>query len=120
MPSNRVFLVVVAERPVAEHLEKSVMVSVAADRFEIVMLAGNSQAFLDVDDAHVLRCAHAKEIILELHHPGVDEEQGRVALGNQRGRRHDRVTALGEEIEKRLSNFCGCPAHGEMIVAGEG
>ena len=120
MPSNRFFLVVVAERPVPKHLEERVMVSVAADRFEIVMLARNTQAFLNVDDAQVRRSAHAEEIILELHHPGVDEEQGGVALGNQRGGRHDRMTALGEKIEKRLSNFGSSPAHVVQIVAGEG
>ena len=111
MPSNRFFLVVVAERPVAEHLEEGVMVSVAANRFEIVVLARNAQAFLHVDDAQMLRRSHAQEIILELHHPGVGEEQGRVALGNQGGRRHDRVATLGEEVEKRLSYFSGSPAH---------
>src|ERR1019366_5599770 len=51
MPSNRFFLVIVAERPVAEHFEKSVMVSVAADRFEIVVLARDAQAFLTIDYA---------------------------------------------------------------------
>src|SRR5208337_5385503 len=97
------FLVVVAERPVAEHLEKSVMVGVAAYRFEIVMLARDTQTFLTIHDAQVLRRAHAEEIILERHHPGVGEEQRRVALGNQRRRRHDRMTVRGEEIEKGLA-----------------
>src|ERR1700733_4257669 len=105
MPSNRFFLVVVAERPVPEHLEERVMVSVAADRFEIVMLARDAQAFLNVHDAQMRGSADAEKIILELHHPGVDEEQGGVALGNQRGRRHDRMTARGEKIEERLANF---------------
>jgi len=59
----------------------------------------------------MLRRSHAEEIILELHHAGVGEEQGRVALGNQGGGRHDRVTTLGEEVEKRLSDFSGSPAH---------
>src|ERR1019366_7385009 len=100
MPSNRFFLVIVAERPVAEHFEKSVMVSVAADRFEIVMLARNTQAFLTIRDAHVLGRAHVQEIILELDHPGVGEQQCGIALGNQRRRRHDRMTALLKELEK--------------------
>jgi hypothetical protein len=47
-------LVVVAKRPVPEHLEKRVMVAVAADRFEVVVLARNAQAFLAIDDAR--RC----------------------------------------------------------------
>ncbi len=98
MPANCLFLVVVAKRPIPEHLEKRVMVSVAANRFEIVMLARDAQAFLTIRDAHMWRRAQAEEIVLERHHAGVGEEQGGVALGNQRRRRHDRVTALGEEI----------------------
>src|SRR5256885_14880586 len=39
VPWDRFALVVIAERPVPEHLKKSVMVRVASDRFEIIVLA---------------------------------------------------------------------------------
>src|ERR1019366_1572884 len=86
----------------------------------IVMLARDAQAFLTIDYARTRGRADAQEVILELDHPGVGEQQGGIALGNQRRRRHDRMTARGEEIEKRPSNLCSSPAHGEFIVAGEG
>src|SRR5579863_6803002 len=111
MPCDGFGLVVVAERPVPEHLEEGVVVAVAADRFEVVMLAGNSEALLAID--HALRGwrAYAEEIILELDHSGVSEEQRRIALGNQRRRGDDGMAALGEEVQERLSNLVGSPAH---------
>jgi len=79
---DRLGLVVIAERPVAEHLEKGVMVGVAADRFEVVVLARDSEALLAVHHAHRLRRADSEEVILERHHPGVGEQQRRVAHGH--------------------------------------
>jgi hypothetical protein len=87
------------------------MVSVAADRFEVVVLARDSQAFLAIRDPARGRGPHAQEIILELNHPGVGEQQGRIALGDQRCGRHDLMTALLEEVEERLSDFGRGPAH---------
>src|SRR6202047_472117 len=55
---DRLALVVVAERPVAEHLEERVMVRIAADRFEIVVLAGNPQALLAIRNARPRRLAY--------------------------------------------------------------
>src|SRR5262245_3032596 len=40
MEGDRFSFVVVAERPVTEHLEESVMVRVATDLFEVIVLAG--------------------------------------------------------------------------------
>jgi len=97
---DRVALVVVAERPVAEHFEERVMVRVAAHRFEVVVLAGNPEALLAVDDAGSGGRADTEEIILERDHPGVGEEQRRVALGDQRRRGHDLMAAFLEKIEE--------------------
>ena len=41
-PRDRLALVVVAERPVAEHLEEGVMVGIASDLLEVVVLAGEA------------------------------------------------------------------------------
>ena len=89
MPRDGRLFVVIPERPVTQHLEEGVMVGVAADRFEVVMLARNPQAFLAI--GHPLRSGRpdAEEVVLEWDHAGVGEEQRRVALGNNRGRGHD-------------------------------
>src|SRR5437867_11872607 len=50
-PFDRLLFEVIAEAPVAEHLEKGVVISVESDVFEIVVLAASSNAFLRVGDA---------------------------------------------------------------------
>jgi len=60
-----------------------VVISVATDRVEIVVLARNAQTFLTIDHTVMRRGAHSHEVILERHHPGVNEEQGRVTLGDE-------------------------------------
>src|SRR6266851_8812116 len=116
MPSDRFLFVIVAERPVPEHLKKSVMVAVAADRFEIVVLARDAQAFLAIDDTLRGRRADTEEVVLELHHPRVGEEQGGVAFGNQGGGRDDCMSALGKEIEEGLADTVTGPMHVRTIL----
>src|SRR5262249_51660151 len=62
------------------------------------------------------RCAHAQKKVLERHHAGVGEQQGRVALGDERERGHDLVTALLEEVEERLADVDGGPAHAAFYL----
>ena len=50
-PLDRLGLEVVAERPVAEHLEEGVVVVVSADVLEIVVLAAGPDALLAVGGA---------------------------------------------------------------------
>ena len=92
---DRLFLEVVAEREVAQHLEERAVPGGLAD-------------FLDVRGAHALlrgggpperRHLLAEEVRLERRHPGVDQEQGRV-VGDQAGRRHHGVAVPLEEAEK--------------------
>ena len=74
-PGDGLALVVVAEGPVAEHFEEGVVVGVAADFLEIVVLAGDADALLGVGDALPGRLAGAEEDLLELVHAGIGEEQ---------------------------------------------
>ena len=104
-PENRLALVVVAERPVAEHLEERVMVGVASHLLEVVVLAADAQALLRVDGAHVGPPLLGEEYLLELHHAGVDEEQARVVVRDERGARDDGVSALPEEVEEALADL---------------
>src|SRR5713101_7578893 len=41
-PRDRLFLVIVAERPIAEHLKEGVVIGVSSHLFEIIMLAGDA------------------------------------------------------------------------------
>ena len=50
-PLDRFFLEVIAEAPVAEHLEEGVVIRIEPDIIQIVMLSAGADAFLRVDDA---------------------------------------------------------------------
>src|SRR4051812_46618330 len=96
-------LEVVAEAPVAEHLEEGVVARRAANLLEVIVLAGHAQAALHVDSARVRPFVDPGQDVLERNHARVDEEQRRVAGWDQRAARHDRVPALGEEVDKVLA-----------------
>ena len=76
-PFNGFFLEVVAEGPVAEHLEEGVVVGVVADVFEVVVFTAGADALLRVGCAGwAVGCRLAAEKVgHELVHPGVGEEQ---------------------------------------------
>ena len=99
-PGDGVFLEIIAEGPVAEHLEEGVVARGVADRIEVVVLAARAQAALDVGRAHVAALFRAQEHVLELHHAGVGEQQGRVVARHQRRGGHDGVALGGEEFEE--------------------
>ena len=83
-PSDSLFLEIIAERPVAHHLEHGVMIGVATHFFEVVVLSRNPQAFLYIGDARSLARVVSQEDILELVHAGVGEHQSRVIFHNNR------------------------------------
>ncbi len=93
-------LEIIAEREIAEHLEKRVMPRGVADIVEIVVLAAGAHAFLRGGGAHIGALLDAGEDVLELHHAGIGEHQGRVVARHQRRRRHDLVAVVGEEFEE--------------------
>src|SRR3981081_2367187 len=105
-PLDRFLFEIVAETPVAEHFEESVVIRVEPDIFEIVVLAASANAFLGI--GHARRVPRwfllAEKDRHELVHARVSEKQiGRI--GQQRRRRHDGVLFLAKEIEKRLSDL---------------
>src|SRR3546814_9698654 len=65
-PGDGVLLEVVAERPVAEHLEEGVVARGVADLVEVVVLAAGTQAALDVGRAHVAALLRSEEHTSEL------------------------------------------------------
>ena len=70
---------IIAEAPVAEHLEKRVVIGVQADVFQVVVLAAGADALLGVGGAAGLVGAFglAEENGHELVHAGVGEQQVR-------------------------------------------
>jgi hypothetical protein len=109
-PGNRLLLEVVAEAPVAEHLEKGQVAPGLADLLDV----GGAEAPLGVADARRRRLL-AAEVRLEGLHPR-DREQGRSVLGgwDQRGRRHPQVSALLEEGQVGLADLVRGHAHASL------
>ena len=118
-PVDRVALEVVAEAPVAEHLEERVMARRPADLLEVVVLAGDAQDALVVDGAGVRARLGAGEDVLELDHARVREEQRLVARRNEARAGHDRVTALLEVVEKPPADL-GRGQRLDPCVVGDG
>src|SRR5882762_3573516 len=76
-PRDGFLLEVIAEGPVAEHLEKRVVIGVEADVVEVVVLATGANAFLRVGSpAWSVGTLHlAEEDGHKLVHPGVREQK---------------------------------------------
>src|SRR5207247_5352718 len=106
-PVDRLALEVVAEAPVAEHLEKGLMARRATDLLEVVVLPGNPQDRLRVHGALVLALLLAGKDALELDHPRIRKEEGRVVAGDERRGRHASVTARLEEALEALADLGG-------------
>ena len=77
-PLDRLLLEVVAEAPVAQHLEERVVIHVAAHILEVVVLAAGADALLRVHGPRVRTRSATQENILELVHACVGEQQGGV------------------------------------------
>ena len=82
-PVDRLALEVVAEAPVAEHLEEGVVARRAADLLEVVVLAGDAQAALVVDRPAVRARLGAGQDVLELDHARVREQERRSPAGTR-------------------------------------
>ena len=110
-PVDGLGLEIVAEAPVAQHLEHgvvaAVVVSVVAHFFQVIVLAAHAEAFLAVGGPGELGRRIAQENILELVHSRVREHQRRVVLDHHGGARNDGVSLGSEELQVLLSNlFC--------------
>ncbi len=107
-PTDGFLLEVVAEGPVAQHLEEGVVVGVLADIVEVVVLAAGADALLRVDGAAVGARAGAQEHILELVHAGVGEQQRGVFQRYHGAGGHKGVPVLaGEEVDELLTDLAG-------------
>ena len=112
---DRALLEVVAEREIAEHLEERVVARRIADIVEVVVLAAGAHAFLRRDGAHIGALLQAGEHVLELHHAGIGEHQGRVVARHERRRRHDLVAVPGKVVEEGRPDFVDA-AHSILLA----
>ena len=109
-PGNGFFLEVVAERPVAQHLEHGVVVGVVADLLQVVVLAADAKALLRVGHPFVFRRVVAQNDVLELVHSRIGKHQCGVVLDYHGSGGHDVVTLALEETLERVSDFV-CSQH---------
>jgi hypothetical protein len=119
---DRLVLEIVAEREIAEHLEEGVVAGGVADIVEIVMLAAGADAFLRRGRGRIRPGLEAREDVLERHHAGVDEHQGRVVLRDERRRGHLSVPVRAEIVEERPADVVGgghSPDLGEVLRCGK-
>ena len=98
---DRAFLEVVAERPVAQHLEERGVPGGLAHFFDVQ----GADAFLHVRGPPVRRRPLAKQVRLKRLHARDDEEH-RGVVGNQGGRRHDGVPLLLEVCKEAARDLC--------------
>jgi hypothetical protein len=97
---DRILLEVVAEGEVAQHLEERVVPGRIADVLQVVVLAARAQRALRGRGTLVGARLLPQEDILELHHPGVGEEQRRIVGRDERARGHDGVALGAVELEE--------------------
>src|SRR5207247_4186476 len=86
-----------AEGEVAEPLEAGVVPGRPPHVLAVVVLAARPHALLRRGRAGVVALLLAEEDVLELVHPRVREQQGRIALGHERRAPHHAVAAGLEE-----------------------
>ena len=104
---DRAVLEVVAKREIPEHFEKRVVPGGVADVFQIVVLAAGPHAFLRRGGALIGPLLQAGEDVLELHHPGIGEQQCRIVARHERARRDDLVVMARKIVEKRSADVVG-------------
>ncbi len=104
---DRPVLEVIAEGEIPEHLEKRMVPGGIADVFQIVVLAAGAHAFLRRGGALIGPLLQAGEHVLELHHPGIGEQQCRIVARHERARRDNLVVVAREIVEKRGADVVG-------------
>src|SRR5213593_403636 len=106
-----VFLEIVPERKVPQHLKQRVMAGSIAHVLKVIVLASGAQPLLHRDRPLIRTRLLAQEHALELVHAGIGEQEGGVGLGNQRGTRHGRVPMLDKVPGEGLTKFLGALIH---------
>ena len=115
-PSDGFLLEIVAEGPVAQHLEHRVVVRIHAHFLQVVVLSGYAQTLLRVGHAGKTRRREPEKDVLELVHPGIGKHERRVVLEHDRRGGLDMVSFRGEKIEETLPDFLRFHLHFLLIL----
>ena len=102
---DRPLFEVVADRPVAEHLEERVVRRVADRRDVVVFQSGTAKALLTGGEVASRRGALPGDPGLERHHSGHGEEERRIVVGNERKAREPVMPAFFKEAKKSLPDL---------------
>ena len=97
-PGDGFFFEIIAKRPVAQHLEHGVMISVVANFVQVVMLARHPQAFLRIGNARIFCRSIAQKNIFKLVHASIGEHQRGIVLDNHGCRGHNLMLPLGKKF----------------------
>ena len=100
-PGDGFLLEIITEGEVAQHLKEGAVTGRLADVFDVA----GADALLAGADPVPRRLLFSLEPGLHRRHAGVDEQQARVILGNQREARQAQVALGFKEAEKHLSQF---------------
>ena len=79
----------------------------ATNLLKVVVLPCHAETALVVDGARIGACLGAAKELLELHHPGVGEEERGVASGEERGARDFGMPTRREEGDKARAKLSG-------------
>ena len=115
-PADRFLLEVIAERPVAEHLEEGVVIGVLADVVEIVVLAAGADALLRIAPRRLYgRLPVPRKTSLNWFMPALVNS----SVGSSSGTTGDDGTMacslLSEEVDELLADLVGGPDVGIPI-----
>ena len=103
---DRIFLEVIAKAEIAEHFKEGVVTGGVTDVFQVAVLAAGTHALLAAGRSGVGTFFLTQETVLELVHPRVGEQQGRVVIRDQGAGRDTGVTLLLEEAKEGFTDFC--------------
>ncbi len=102
---DRLFFEIIAKREIAEHFKKRMVARGIADVFQVVVLAAGAHAALRGGRARIAALVVAEEHILELHHAGVGEQQGRIVARHQARGTDDGVLLRFKEFKELVADF---------------
>src|SRR4029453_5077742 len=115
--ADRLLLEVVAEGEVTQHLEERVVARRAPDLLEVVVLARHAQALLGCRRAGVVALLASGEVVLELVHARVGEEERGVGRGGERAAAHDAVAAPLEVLQESFTSLPRSHLHDGSLLS---
>ncbi|EJK90166.1 hypothetical protein UUU_32860 [Klebsiella pneumoniae subsp. pneumoniae DSM 30104 = JCM 1662 = NBRC 14940] len=106
-----ILLEVIAKAEVAQHFKEGVVTRGVTDVFQIVVFTTRTHATLCGGRTRIITFVETKEDILELVHPCIGKQQGRIVVRHQGAAGNYLMSLAMEKVEKRLTDLSGALAH---------